>query len=851
MKRALIFSFLFLFVLTATAQPKTRGRVKRKYRNVERVNENLPQVIFRGLVRDVNKVPIPGASIEILGIKRLVHSNEFGQFMLSDLPTGRLRLKISCIGYRTKTIDYVLQAGYNDHYVALEKERVYLESVHSTAQKREQHIPDVPALISVVTKSFADQLNITGFDGIANLHPGFWYEEAGAGKAGFYVQGSGGNAGLTEIAPSVAVFSDEVPVIQNANISPLFFDMERVEMLNGPQNSLFGSNASGGAVNFVSTKPDDHFKGYITAGGGNFGAKEARAVVNVPVINKLLFVRAAGVFSSNDGYVVNSMGGTLNGNSSYGGRISLRFLPAINHKVDIVLNYIENNHSGMAYINPWFQEVTEDVDIFDYQASLTRGNDLGSKQVLFDGTLTYKYFINEHDYLTSVSSYRKSNSSDVWDADGTARPALEMDDEMSAQMVYQELRYNFSRKSRMNGSAGLSYNREKKIGWQRVASDDRMIYDILKSPGNFVMPAENRFPVYPQPLNPEPMADFLLTGLHQELNTNERVIQSAQAYLHFTYHLKQRLFFSGGVRAFYDRMHLINESEFSGGSESSLGEFSNSAPNILYLPSALQQLSDANLAAVGEAGLTYRWNENFNLYIKAARGRKPKVLLFTWQSQPLVVGAEKINSAEAGWKTTIRQRLFWDASGFYRRHLNVHTIHWGGTTDAGLLSANGKATSYGVQTALKAAVIKGVDVFGSYAWMQSAFDSTGVDGKEFRYAGNNFARAPEHSFTAGLTARATVMPGMQLFVNPWYSWKSYYWFTESNSSGLKQNPYGLLNLNAGVELDNPDVTISIYGTNLLEEHYLSSAGNWGGLLGMPSLIPGAPRMMGAKISWNF
>ncbi|MFW6289384.1 MAG: TonB-dependent receptor [Mariniphaga sp.] len=851
MKRALIFLLLLAFVLTAVAQPKTRGRVKRKYRNVEQVNENLPQVIFRGLVRDIYKNPIPGAIVEIPGINRLVHSNEYGQFMLTDLPTGRLRLKFACIGYRTKTIDYVLQEGYNDHYVALDQEPVHLEALISTSQKREQQLPDVPASVSVITKSFAGKHHLTGFQDIAEYNPVFGYEELGAGKAGFYLQGNNGLAGFSHVSPSVAVYSDEVPLMVPAAVSPMFFDFERVEIMNGSQNSLFGRHAIGGAVHLISKKPVDSFEGYMSAGGGSFGTKEARAAVNVPVINKLLFVRAAGVFSANNGYVGNSAGGTLNGTGRYGGRFSLRFIPAYNHKLDVTLSYIQNKNSGVAFMNPWFHMSEENSDGSDYQASLTRGNELGSALDLMNGKLTYRYFRNEHNFLTIISSFSKSFASDVWDADGTILPALEMEDEQNTEQLYQELRYNFTRKSRLSGSAGLTFSSEKDFRWHGISSNDQLIFDILKSPGNNTMPANSRFPVHPQPLNPNPLGGFTFTGLHHEENIHERLTQSAQAYLQFSYRLNQVLFFTGGVRAFYDQMKLDYESLFTGGAESSLGQFSNSSPGLFHSPSGKQQMSESFLSVAGEAMVTYRWNENFNFFVKAARGRKPQVLLFSWDSQPLVLDPEMVNSAEAGMKMIIKQRVYWNAAGFYRRHSNVHTIPWGNSVNNGLLAAHGKATSYGAETGLKAAVIKGLDVFGNYAWMHSAFDSLGVDGSAFLYAENSFAHSPKHSFSAGLTAKARLIKGMHLFATSWYSWKSQFWFTEANSSALLQNAYGLLNARAGIELDAPRVILSIHGKNLLEERYLSSAGNWGALFGIPTAVPGAPRMMGAKMTWSF
>jgi outer membrane receptor protein involved in Fe transport len=296
---------------------------------------------------------------------------------------------------------------------------------------------------------------------------------------------------------------------------------------------------------------------------------------------------------------------------------------------------------------------------------------------------------------------------------------------------------------------------------------------------------------------------------------------------------------------------LNHESEFISGEASLFRSFSGAAPNLLYSPSELQELKKSSLSFTGQAGLTWRRNENFNFYLNAARGRKPQVLQFTWDGKPLITGAETVYSGEGGWKTIIKKRVFWDVNGFYRRHFNVQTLQWHGEPGTALLAANGKATSFGAETGLKVAVIPGLDVFGNYAWMQSAFDSTGVDGNDFLYAGNHFARAPEHSFSAGFSGKLNVARTMRIFVTPWYAWQSHFWFTEANTPGLEQPAYGTLNINFGIEADEPNMAVHIYGTNLLEEKYIASAGHWGGQFGIPTFVPGPPRMLGAKLTWKF
>jgi iron complex outermembrane recepter protein len=196
-------------------------------------------------------------------------------------------------------------------------------------------------------------------------------------------------------------------VSQPGGFSAELFDIERLEILKGPQNVLFGRNALNGAVHFISKKPEDEFGGYVTAGVGNFSNKEIQAAVNYPIIDEKLFVRAAGIFRDRNGYVENTAGGTLNGKNMLGGRFSVRFLPAWNHKIDLQLNYQKSDEPGTAFMNSWIPNENDETGMFKSSASLNRGEDLGSEAEQMDATLTYRFFRDEHNYWTSVTSFIK------------------------------------------------------------------------------------------------------------------------------------------------------------------------------------------------------------------------------------------------------------------------------------------------------------------------------------------------------------------------------------------------------------------------------------------------------------
>ena len=76
-------------------------------------------------------------------------------------------------------------------------------------------------------------------------------------------------------------------------------------------------------------------------------------------------------------------------------------------------------------------------------------------------------------------------------------------------------------------------------------------------------------------------------------------------------------------------------------------------------------------------------------------------------------------------------------------------------------------------------------------------------------------------------------------------------FEDANTPGLEQDAYGLLNINGGLELEDPNLVLSVWGTNLLDEQYATSGGNTGSLFGIPTFVPGAPRMIGTKLTWRF
>ena len=857
MKKYLIGFLLVLAVIAAEGQSKKRGKVKRKFRNVEQVNRNLPTARFRGIVRNEHKNPLPGAAVEIEGLKVGVHTNEFGEFYLGNLPTGKMRIKISYIGYETKTIDFVVSRGENYHYIALDERNVHLEPVTVTAQKRQQQILDVPEAITAVDAGFMQELNITELPSLSGFVPGFYVREQGANRPTFVIRGLTSDEVSPTAQPRISVFFNNVPVNRASGASLELFDMERVEVLKGPQNTLFGRSAQAGAVHFISKKPGTRPGGYLTAGLGNFNQKEIRGTVNVPVIENMLFVRAAGIYNYRDGYVENTFGGTLNGKNTIGGRFSVRFRPSINHKIDLMLNYQKDDTPGIAFMSRQFPNADGETGIFNYRASLNEGENLGTGKELMNATLTYKLFRTENTYWTSVTSYRKTSSFARWDGDGTAAPAVDMSEDAGSSQFYQEIRYNFSRLSRFNGSGGASFWREKANQTYLFSTNEQYMFHLFSNPSNLIAPGGQPVQVAALPDNPElgPLAGAPLPANHEEENFSNATNQSFEVFLDGTYQLTRKLYVTGGIRGIFDSFKLSSEAQFSGGSASVLGQLTGNYPNLLFKPYFEEMADKSGLSFTWRTGLQYRFSEKANVFANYSRGRRPHVLQFTATGEKEILSPERITNYDVGFKFSVLRRVYVDVVAFYQQYRDFQSRAWVADSAAGefnyKVKDGGQATSYGAEASLKVAVTKEIDVFGNYAYLHARFDSVNTEGLEQEYAGNTFRLSPEHSFAVGFNARLTLAPNLLFFVTPSYAFKTHFYFEDANTEGLEQPAYGLLSVNTGLQLADPHVILSIYGTNLLNKEFITSAGNTGSLFGVPTFVPGPPRMLGAKLTWKF
>ena len=195
-----------------------------------------------------------------------------------------------------------------------------VDEIVVTAQRREERLQDIPLAASAYGEAQLARLGVQSTLQIANFVPNLVAQHnTGLGTAnGYYLRGVGNTESIATFDTPVGSYIDDVYVARQNSNNFYFFDVDRIEVLRGPQGTLFGRNTSAGSVNLYVRKPADTFGGFAVGGFGSYGYRELRGNVNVPLTDAVRTKLSAYRIYS-DGYVKNVItGDKLNGNDSWG-----------------------------------------------------------------------------------------------------------------------------------------------------------------------------------------------------------------------------------------------------------------------------------------------------------------------------------------------------------------------------------------------------------------------------------------------------------------------------------------------------------------------------------------------------
>lgn len=807
-----------------------------------------------GEVRDSNQNLIPGANVMIPELNKGAVTNANGKYELKNITEGSYILKITYLGF--KTVEQQIEVSENmELSFQLEEASYMLDGIMVSAQKREQMNKDVPIAITSYGGKFLDNTNTFEYDALSEFVPGLQIQIQSVNNPGIVIRGITSDSGDSRVEPRVSVFQDGVSISKSRGSVVELYDLERVEVLKGPQGTLFGRGAQIGAVHLIQNKAKNENSGYLKAAYGNYNQRILTGHVNTPLIEDKLFVRVAGIYNAREGFLENRSGGNLNGKETLAFRTSLKYLIGDNTTLDFVANWQRDTPPGTSFKSGRFAPLGGDTNPNTY-ADLERGEELGVDRDVWGLTAILKHNFNENWDFTSISAYREFDSDEAFDADGTAAPVLFFREQSKGDQFSQELRFNFDTNDRFRGFFGANFFAEDGSQSVPLEINEQSYAALLLAGDNFVVNGvPTLIPNIPNdPATFGPLAGAPLQEFNSERSTNFGKNYSGDIFIDGSYDVTDKLTATLGLRATWENINAALEVE-DAPVPGLLGNFIGSFPNNIFASTnnERRKASENFTSAVGRFALDYKFNEQVSAFGNIARGRRPNVINVT-ATDVNVLSDETVWSYELGLKTLFMDnRLQFDANAYYYDYQNFQTTIATLDPELGLIAVpndSGSATAYGFETSLQYALSENVSFFANYAYTDATFDDTDEDGNPQALAGNRFRLTPEHSYSIGGNISAPISNRLEAFFLPTYSYKSKVFFQEDNLEAISQDGYGLLNLRLGARLDQTK-ELTFFVTNALDEEFIIDAGNTGQAFGIPTFIAGPPRFFGAQFSIRF
>lgn len=660
-----------------------------------------------------------------------------------------------------------------------------LESITVTAEKRETPVQEIPASISVVSDMQISDANLSSTLDLARVIPNLYITNTGNGAMTNFIALRGITGSMTG-TPAVGFYVDDVyyPAIDMA-----LFDVERVEVLKGPQGTLYGRNSEAGVIHVVTKRVADTPEATLGLDVSSFSSYAAQASVNAP-LSKKLGVRAAVKYAETDGYFENS----ASGSHEAGREENLDSRIALSLKATDALSF-ELTTDYQSYQSPQYANFAALSSTGNLRKNITVDEE-GKLDKEAMGTALKADWNLGGVKLVSITSYRDDAYLAKNDMDFTPVDLMTLSLDKKLKTLSQEFRLlSNSDNDRVQWIGGLFLLNE----------DDDRRYEAGMNFGNMGMPG---------------------AGKEIIANLSTRDTTSVALFGESTFGLTDTVALTLGLR--YDR----EEKDFS------FKQIPGGPVSTNMKPAAEGTRDDAFDAWLPKASLQFRPSEQCMPYITVSRGFRSggfndKENLgssfapeFTW-------------NYEVGVKTKwLDNRLQANASLFYIdwSDMQVEVLIDGGSS---VFTDNaGEARSKGAELELLARPVHGLTLTAGASWVDATYEDYSKGTEVFD--GNHIIDSPQYTANVGGTYRFS----NGFMANARYVRFGKIYFDPANTRS--QEDYGVVDAKVGYESDRLD--IYLYGRNLLDEDYLTRAfarsGNWYGRAA-------APRTVGVNLTTRF
>ncbi|RSV18855.1 TonB-dependent receptor [Sphingomonas sp. ABOLG] len=759
-----------------------------------------------------------------------------------------------------------------------------------TAQKVEQRIEDVPLAVTAVTQERMREIGVNSLAEVALFVPGLRVQEQSANNPGFVIRGITSDSGSSQQGARVTLYYNGVDISRSRGAYQDLFDLERLEVVKGPQATLFGTAAAIGAVSIVSAKPQPGFSGELLASYGNYDRAQVSGFLNAG--NDTLAARLAFAYKYRDGYVRNIAGDPdvpnqnqgrvdqddLNGQDQRGIRGSLRWTPSDAVTADLVLTYDGQRNPGTAFKSRVFAPTGGQTGDFGYaelsgspfSQEVLGKRKLGLDRDVYDANLTINVDVAPGVTFTTVNGYRRFNALETFDADGGPAWYLEFAEDAKGDQWSHEGRFNFTGE---RYRASFGWNAFFENGYQRVpfsTEEGTYIACSIAAPYAQVRAALNAagLPIGTNCIAPN--GTILAAQATQILSrgaatvvpyssefTNYGNNDTYSVFADATWIPTDALEVTAGAR-------VLIEDRQSG--------YSAIQPNsVLLAPLGVRTsllgtvgtggakfVAERSFAAVlPRVNALYRVTNDLNVFATVSKGRRSPVVQLGSAAGPAgaipalqIVPEETVWNYEAGIKAGSRT-LSGTLSVFYQTYDDFQVSV---TDPDGRVTTQsaGTANNLGVELEGTWRPTRFLSVFGSFGYIDGGISDKPLPGGGTNaFAGNRFRLQPEVIAAGGASLRLPLADGVTFYATPSASYQSKVFFELPNREEISQDGYTLVNVRAGVEFADGRYRIGGFARNLTNERYLIDAGNTGGTFGTPTYIAGEPRFYGIELYGRF
>lgn len=745
-----------------------------------------------------------------------------------------------------------------------------------TANKREQRLNDVGITVAVVSGDALQNRQINSLADLANATPSLSFTNSANGTPVYTLRGVGFYETSIGAYPTVSTYVDEAPLAFPVLSSHSAFDLERVEILKGPQGTLFGQNATGGAINYIAAKPTNE----LSAGGsisyGRFNEVVADAFISGP-ISSTLRARLAGRIERADGWQIsNSRPGDRNGKvENYMGRLLIDFEPTERLRFKLNINGWKDNSETQApqYIALFTQAPTfltpqlaaaqfspERPQAADWTPGVPRrSNRLGQ------ATLRAEFDVSDNITLTSLTSYADYKQRQGDEGDGLPLSTLDLVDNTGRIKSFnQELRLSNSSASDFRWVIGANYERSKVNELIDLSFPDASVRGLYGSFG---------YPFFSLSYSNDQKMENYAGFANIEYDIGQLTLKVGGRYTKSrtdasecgfddsgspinTGPLFYDVLFGGALGPYAGQCYQINNTPdtYNGVAPGASGRFTDT-------------LKEDNFS--WRVGLDYKPVDDVLLYANVAKGYKAgsyPTLSASLFSQYLPVVQESVQSYEAGFKATLLDRtLQLNGAAFYYDYTDKQLRSKLVDPNFGILDTLQnipKSDVKGFEIEMSIRPTQGLVINNTFTYLDATIkEFTGINsgGISANFAGENVPYTPKYQFGSNIDYEFPLSDSLNGFLGTSLNFRSKTVATiggEINPAGVTSpvttvfgiDDYVLLDLRAGVAAADDSWRVSVWGKNVGNEYY------WNNVVAAFDTIQryaGKPATYGVSVSFHY